>query len=82
MTIEKRNKMEFVDYFGAVGGFLGLWMGASMVSFIQFGVFLFQFCFPSMDPSVEEPNVEEPEEQNVSFTFIKSKNCTYELYEI
>ena len=49
-------KMQFVDFFGVIGGFLGLWTGASIMSFIHLAVFFCQFVFPSLDPGSEDEN--------------------------
>ena len=64
MTIEKHEKIQFVDYFGLFGGFLGLWTGASLMSFMHVFVFVAQFVFPCLDPAVKQVAVSPQNEQD------------------
>ena len=38
------------DFFANTGGFLGLWTGASVMSFIHVVISVVQFCCPRLDP--------------------------------
>lgn len=63
MTIEKYKKMTMEDYLSNIGGILGLWTGASTLSFIQLAVFLFQFFFPALDPAWKKKQAEMADKQ-------------------
>lgn len=45
MSFTEVSTYSFDAMIGNIGGILGLWLGASIMSFIQILVFLFTWCF-------------------------------------